>query len=747
MAEEQQTNQIPERVPLGRRFPPTIPQQTLPTPTATTTTEYIAPDSPTHTGSPSQRQSQSIPTATTPPNSRTQQQSSANNDNNNSNNNNNSSNSSNNKNARPTKRQKVSLACQECRDRKIKCDGERPICGPCIKKKRPEGSCVYEPERGRRGVKSQYVQLLENKVRELENAMRFEQGNDRSPSITPIDRPPEFAPRVRIIPPDSRGENHGGDNDNRQGYFGSSSAMSFMREVREVIGKKTTLSPDENRSYGSPSRRLSQSQIRSYSVCHDYVLPPRKVADSLVRSYWTFVHTLYPFLHKPGFMRTYSKLWDHESEGDPLFHCILNLVFALGCQLSPDIGESEREPTSDVFFQRSKKLLHFDILDEGNIKVVQALLLMGQYLQCTKMPGRCWIVVGLATRVAQGLGLHRDGHNINNGRHKTHGNGCTRQLERELRKRLWGGCLVLDRVISMAYGRPFMIPVTQNLILPEAIDDELLTSYPDPPAKQPEDKPTRMAFFVHTLQLYEIMGDILTTLYSTGTRRTNEEASIVSDEQLRAGNISSVIRLEMALNTWEKALPWFLRLGIYTQDSANSPRNRRSMTDNILLRQNNVLRARYLHTCILLYRPVFAHFFALEESNHVVSQDTGLQRSVFLQSSITCVSSAQELVEMIHRNIKELLPAWWYNMFYLYTSATVLLMARLFPKIKQAIGEDYLTESWDKCLSCLSRYQSYSESAKWCFESLSELNKIAFQSNDGKNNNIHLFICLNFLRT
>ena len=68
----------------------------------------------------------------------------------------------------------------------------------------------------------------------------------------------------------------------------------------------------------------------------------------------------------------------------------------------------------------------------------------------------------------------------------------------------------------------------------------------------------------------------------------------------------------------------------------------------------------------------------------------------------------------------------------LYTSATVLLMARLFPKIKQAIGEDYLTESWSKCLSCLSEYQSYSESAKWCFESLSELNKIAFQSNDGK---------------
>lgn len=57
--------------------------------------------------------------------------------------------------SRPTKRQKVSLACQECRDRKIKCDGARPTCGPCVKKKKPEGTCVYEPERARRGVKSQ----------------------------------------------------------------------------------------------------------------------------------------------------------------------------------------------------------------------------------------------------------------------------------------------------------------------------------------------------------------------------------------------------------------------------------------------------------------------------------------------------------------------------------------------------------------------------------------------------------------
>lgn len=77
----------------------------------------------------------------------------------------------------------------------------------------------------------------------------------------------------------------------------------------------------------------------------------------------------------------------------------------------------------------------------------------------------------------------------------------------------------------MAYGRPFMIPVTQDLNLPQVIDDELLTSYPDTPAEQPHDKPSHMSFFVHTLQLYEIMGEILTTLYSNSTKRSSGEGS------------------------------------------------------------------------------------------------------------------------------------------------------------------------------------------------------------------------------
>jgi hypothetical protein len=41
------------------------------------------------------------------------------------------------------KRLKVKLACQECRDRKIRCDGGRPVCHPCSRKQLGSDRCVY----------------------------------------------------------------------------------------------------------------------------------------------------------------------------------------------------------------------------------------------------------------------------------------------------------------------------------------------------------------------------------------------------------------------------------------------------------------------------------------------------------------------------------------------------------------------------------------------------------------------------
>jgi hypothetical protein len=124
------------------------------------------------------------------------------------------------------------------------------------------------------------------------------------------------------------------------------------------------------------------------------------------------------------------------TEDDPLFYCLLNLVLALGCQFSTLFESSIH--SGDTFFNRAKTLLGFSIFDVGSLQVVQALLLMGSYLQSTNRPNRCWNVVGMGIRVAQGLGLHieRSGGDL---------------VERETRRRAWWGCVLMDRYLIEKY--------------------------------------------------------------------------------------------------------------------------------------------------------------------------------------------------------------------------------------------------------------------------------------------------------
>ncbi|KAL4893497.1 hypothetical protein BDV59DRAFT_207617 [Aspergillus ambiguus] len=57
-----------------------------------------------------------------------------------------------------SKRQRISRACDQCRRRKSKCDGLRPVCSICRSARR---SCTYQTSGRRRGLQSGYVKALQ----------------------------------------------------------------------------------------------------------------------------------------------------------------------------------------------------------------------------------------------------------------------------------------------------------------------------------------------------------------------------------------------------------------------------------------------------------------------------------------------------------------------------------------------------------------------------------------------------------
>lgn len=127
--------------------------------------------------------------------------------------------------------------------------------------------------------------------------------------------------------------------------------------------------------------------------------------------------------------------------------CTLNVVFALASQYSEALLAKERETASAKFFDRAQDLLNLDLWGTGSVQLVQCLLLMAQYLQSINSLHQCWMVGGLATRVAEGLGLHLP---------ETSSNASCILLREHLR-RLWHGCILLDRYVLLATYIPFVI--------------------------------------------------------------------------------------------------------------------------------------------------------------------------------------------------------------------------------------------------------------------------------------------------
>lgn len=232
-----------------------------------------------------------------------------------------------------------------------------------------------------------------------------------------------------------------------QGFFGSSSAAGFMPLIRTAVDKRVA-SPYRHSSVPRiPVNRtlvLNQSAAHSRSAAN-YVLPPRKMADSLLEVYWDYVFPLYPFLISAQMKSEYAKVWDGQTleSDESMFMCTLNVIFALASQLADFVPPEEREASADAFFCRAKALFQFNLWETGSLELIQFLLLMAQYLQSTDSAHQCWIVTGLAVRNAQSLGLHLPETIA----------GFKNFQKQQLGRKIWHGCVLMDRYVISTVDR------------------------------------------------------------------------------------------------------------------------------------------------------------------------------------------------------------------------------------------------------------------------------------------------------
>ncbi|KAF5250764.1 hypothetical protein FANTH_4036 [Fusarium anthophilum] len=371
--------------------------------------------------------------------------------------------------------------------------------------------------------------------------------NPRAPaSSTTIPDPPEQNALLRL------------HNAAEETVYGPSSNISFLQEVillqgPEMDTTQTAQSPACAKERTMPDL-LGFTEVQSASLAHvgDTVpLPDRQLADTLLGCFWDFIHPVFPILHRPSFYTMYDDLWkqnmsaahrDKQTKDDVVFHAILNMALALGCQRSDQISSEQRHRISDSYYKRSYRLISIETLDFSSLQIVQLLLLRAIYLHYTTYADRCWNMVGVALRVAQGLGLHLEQTALSKN-----------QLQREMRRRVWHNCFALDRLSATTFGRPVLHCRPHTVPLPEPIDDEYLSEVDE--GCQPENSPSRMAFFVYNMKLFNILDDILSQFYSHGYQNVTQDETVKLAEYLR-----DIPRLCSELDNFLESLPSHLKI-------------------------------------------------------------------------------------------------------------------------------------------------------------------------------------------
>lgn len=653
----------------------------------------------------------------------------------------------------PRKRQKLTTtACEPCRTRKIRCDGNKPSCEACAKRSQ---QCIYQATPDIKSA-NEYVDSLVNRVAQLEQELNNAHATILRLSANPIipaEPPPpqqqqqqlQYRQPLSNIDPRLLPENEraavehssvdamgGGAGlegpDDGQTFYGSSSAHGFTRQMYGTILQQDATPPVTASAEASFPIQQPSVSATPYLATENFSLLPRELADRLMYLYWDRVHVLYPFLHKSSFIQAYEDLWRPASEHHPLdrpglglgaskdsgpssviFHCALNAALALGLQFS-DLPLDEKERLSAICLSKSKDLLRLDLFDNGDIALVQTLLLLTQYFQSTNWPNKCWTTIGLACRLAQGLGLHIEEDRVDQ---------QISSPDREIRRRAWHGCVTLDIIVSMTLGRPAMLLGSSKRSIPAPIEGDDKLGIQD----TSEEPVSSIQFFCEAVKLYRIVGKILLSIYKINDEYSERAVAIEGEGKAHQNTVLSLDEdLTQFTNELPRALDWHL-VDLQSREPTG-----------VLARQSHVLHVRALHARVLLHRPGFLQFCRThkEAGIPVVSEE-------LIAFPLACTRTALELVASVRTySATEATGAWWYNLFYTRTAAMVVLLSGVCPPVRERIGDEAWEEAWNNCVEILTKNLPQYAPVKLCLTTLTALRQnVLREKNAVESNGAH----------
>ncbi|KAF7517657.1 hypothetical protein G7054_g13738 [Neopestalotiopsis clavispora] len=567
-----------------------------------------------------------------------------------------------------------------------------------------------------------FLELVETRLANLENDVRllkrqnkgqstYEQDDDENDDISSKSTPSDVVAHGELNETHASPDATDGigsiefTDESDSAYFGPSSNITFMRKIRRGLthvlkDRAVHIDPTPRRSRSppptslaisrpqSPTSRPSNHHANGTSMTDTLSLPSPAEARTLVDTYFATTGVLFPFVHKATFMDTFEQARRENFRTlRRSWLALLNIILAMATTIESTlyVSAADRAARAEMFFARSEALCIKATMSGTTLETVQTLLLMGLYLQGSNRSVKTWNIHGLAVKAAFHLGLHS--------------NEFSRKfsdIDREIRARTWFGCIVLDRTLSMTFGRPSAIPDNYSRIpLPEILG---FNSKQDTGQEDPEALST--IFFNETIKLYKIMWLVLETLYESnmGSQAGIGMLAMTSD----------ILRVEQQFMEWQSSLN--PALALITATNLSQEVEEYSLSTRLRV----ILSLRYHNLCILASRPFLDFYLHRMERREPDDPEASMISQLGSRYCRTCFESATKLVDLIHtifhspKLSRKLLGAWWFTFYYTFNAtlaiAVVILIERVNGSESQSISgisEATLKESLDKAIDCL----------------------------------------------
>ncbi|KAJ2896764.1 hypothetical protein MKZ38_005252 [Zalerion maritima] len=439
------------------------------------------------------------------------------------------------------------------------------------------------------------------------------------------------------------------------GYFGPSSNIAFTKHITKAISAVLGVAPSPATDepvggslviYCDPPR--SPAATRPQTADWMFQLPPSKVMEDLIHAYFAETNLLYPYLHEKSF---WDRYYETKATGkrDKTWLGLLNMVLAQATATSVNGSNMvERTTAGEDYYRRAAALCEAEILRGTSVEIIQVLLIMAQYLQGTRRSIKTWNLHGLAVKGAFQLGLHSQ-------------RALDRfpPLEKELRTRVWYACVMLDRMLSMTFGRPPSIPEYYIRI-------QLPRGYQARHVSREEDENDSLVFHNATIKLYKIIASCIEALYDNNLGLAGERSTF--------DTASGIFQMENHLVHWQQTLPSEMCLVELGEIHAASG-------FRCCLKLRVILTMRYHNARILTHRAVLdARLVDIIGSEKT---DAGTLERLGPNSLASCVHSACAIVDTAHAiasssgDKKRLLGAWWFSVYYVFNAALVIFASRI----------------------------------------------------------------------